>query len=300
MRERGVEISLPRRRCQSARVSARRGPGCALTAALVALVALPRAASAEPAPRPYEHLADNAWRGFVAPGLIFHGAAVALTVGLSAGGLDHRVRVEVQRGVEGSAAAGSLSRGAVVGGYVLPALIAPGVYAAGLLAQRAGAARAGAAAVQALVLTVGATFALKALTGRPFPLNGGDPRAPDRLQHPEYARQWGPPSLDRVAWPSGHTSAGFALASSLTYALPGRWWVPAVSYPVAVALGVGMVVGDHHWASDVVAGALLGQAVGSAVGQGFARPAAGEPARSVWVTPVPRADGGGLAAVGVW
>jgi hypothetical protein len=36
-----------------------------------------------------------------------------------------------------------------------------------------------------------------------------------------------------------------------------------------MATGVGMMVADRHWASDVVAGALMGQAIGWSVGAGF-------------------------------
>jgi membrane-associated phospholipid phosphatase len=248
---------------------------------------------------PHHHLAETTADAFSGAALLSHGAAVGLTAGMSAGGLDHRLRVGVQREVEGSDVAARFAWGTVVGGYLLPVVLAPGMLAVGRLAGSKDTSRAGAAAVQALVLTVGVTFALKALTGRPFPLNGGDPRAPDRLEHPSYARLWGPPSLARVAWPSGHTAAGFALASSFTGALPGRWWVPAVSYPLAVALGVGMVVGDHHWASDVLAGALMGQAIGAAAGRSFSRGASTE-RRALVVAPLPVARGAGVTLAGIW
>lgn len=249
-------------------------------------------------PAPHDHLARNARDAFLWPGALYHGAAFALTAGMAWGGADHAIRVGVQHRVEGSDMASSSAQTAVIGGYVIPMIVAPGVYLAGLFAKNQDAARAGAAAIQAVVLTAGATFTLKALTGRPFPLNGGDPRASDRLQHPEYARHFGPPSLTAVAWPSGHTSVGFALAASLTGALPGRWWVPAVTYPVAVALGAGMVVGDHHWSSDVVAGALLGQAVESAVGRGFS--GVNQPDSALAVVPLVDRERRGVAVVGRW
>ncbi len=269
-----------------------------LAAAFFVLGIVRQGEAGEPLPTPLDHLGTSAARAFGPPGLYAHGAAVAVTAAMAYGGLDHRARVEIQRGVEGSPGAAALARGAVVGGYVLPA-VAPLFFLAGFGAGHRGAARVGAAATQALALTLGATFALKALTGRPFPLNGGDPRAPDRLDHPEYARAFGPPSLRRVAWPSGHTAVGFSLASSLTGALPGRWWVPLAGYTVAAALGAGMLVGDHHWASDVVAGALLGQATGAAVGRSFA-PGSDLNAPSVTLLSLPEPGGLRVALVGAW
>jgi len=40
-------------------------------------------------------------------------------------------------------------------------------------------------------------------------------------------------------------------------------------YPLAVGVAGAMWLGDHHWASDIVSGALLGEAIGSSVGQSF-------------------------------
>ncbi|HZU83238.1 MAG TPA: hypothetical protein VE987_09990, partial [Polyangiaceae bacterium] len=61
------------------------------------------------------------------------------------------------------------------------------------------------------------------------------------------------------------------------------------------------IVGDHHWTSDVIAGALIGYAFGSSVGRSFRRRARGETGqdRAIRIVPVgPGAVGG--AVVGVW
>lgn len=213
-------------------------------------------------------------------------------------GMDHELRKKVQRRVEGNDVAASFAQTTVFGGYLLPVIVAPGLYLTGLLATDSEAARAGAAAVQSVVMTTISTFVLKAMSGRPFPLHGGDPIASDRLQHPEYATQFRPISVREVAWPSGHTSVSFALAASLTEALPGRWWVPAVSYPVAVAIGAGMLIGDHHWPSDVVAGALLGQVIGRAVGRGFS--ATPDKQKTFAITPMIQPNFQGIRAAGVF
>jgi membrane-associated phospholipid phosphatase len=143
----------------------------------------------------------------------------------------------------------------------------------GLALRDKDTAAAGSAAVQALGITLVATSVLKLGVGRPYPLNGGDPNAPDRLDHPEYARQFRPfGSLWPLpAWPSGHTSATTAVAAALTAYYPERLWIPLVGYSIALAIGFGLIDGDRHWTSDVIAGALVGHAIGYSVGSAFRR-----------------------------
>jgi hypothetical protein len=45
--------------------------------------------------------------------------------------------------------------------------------------------------------------------------------------------------------------------------------IALLGYPVVLAVGVGMVEGDYHWLSDVVAGALIGHAIGWQIGTHF-------------------------------
>jgi membrane-associated phospholipid phosphatase len=75
----------------------------------------------------------------------------------------------------------------------------------------------------------------------------------------------------RFMWPSGHTTAIFAFVSALRTYYPEKRWIPWVGYPFALFTGLAMVDGDFHWASDVVAGALLGEVTGRIVGRGFRR-----------------------------
>ncbi len=227
-------------------------------------------------------------------GLALVSTAVGGTALASASGADHEARRAAIEGF-GSDAYGDVM---VVAGYVTPVVVPAGLYAVGLGARKRTLAHHGAAAIQAVVLTFGATVALKAVTGRPFPLRGGDPAAPDRLDHPEYAREWHPLQPARgYAWPSGHASAAFAAAASLS-ASTADLTVTATSYGVATAISVGMLVGDRHWLSDVVAGALIGQAVGDAVGRGFRRRLVGTEARAAWRI-VPHATFGGARSFGL-
>lgn len=59
------------------------------------------------------------------------------------------------------------------------------------------------------------------------------------------------------AFPSGHTTVAFALASGIDHETSARW-VPWVVYPVAGMVGWSRLRDNRHWASDVLAGALVG------------------------------------------
>ncbi|MGZ3775161.1 MAG: phosphatase PAP2 family protein [Pseudobdellovibrionaceae bacterium] len=65
-----------------------------------------------------------------------------------------------------------------------------------------------------------------------------------------------PDDSDSYAFPSGHTSSAFASATSLSYAYGLRAGIPA--FAMATMTGLSRISDDKHWASDVVAGALLG------------------------------------------
>jgi len=65
------------------------------------------------------------------------------------------------------------------------------------------------------------------------------------------------------AWPSGHTSSSFAVASVLDEFYGPR--VGICAYTGACLVGLRMMDAGDHWASDVVFGAVLGWVVGHSV-----------------------------------
>lgn len=66
------------------------------------------------------------------------------------------------------------------------------------------------------------------------------------------------------SFPSGHTTEAFALASVIAnhYEEP---WITGASYSVAGLVGAARMYHDAHFASDVLAGALIGTLVGKSV-----------------------------------
>ncbi len=259
---------------------------------ILVLAIAPASARARPrsTPTPFDGLGDNVAYAFTGTRLLFPAAAVAVTGSMAFSGEDHALRAAVQRQLRAPAWAD----GAYYAGYIAPAVVAPGLYVIGLAARDRKTTGAGAAALQALVVTLGVTGALKLVTGRPYPLHGGDPAAPDRLDHPEYAREFHPfKPLLFLSWPSGHTSSTVSIAAALAAYYSDEPWVGFVGYPLALGIGFGMVVGDRHWTSDVISGALIGHVIGYSVGRGFRRTLAGDqPLQSLVL---PRAlPGGGM------
>jgi hypothetical protein len=245
-------------------------------------------------PSPFDRLGANVSRVATEPiALVLMGTGTASTALLAGTDGDHELRVVVQESI-GSRSFGSA---AVALGWVVPALVPSTFFLGGAVTGDRDTQRAGAAALQAIVLTVTVVGSLKIATGRDFPLHGGSPDDPHRLGHPEHAHEWHP-FQGNWAWPSGHAASAFALASSLTAYFRGALAVPFTLYPFATMVAAGILAGDHHWASDVIAGAAFGQAIGWNVGTGF-REGADEHSRASELRVVPIATAGGAPGFGV-
>jgi membrane-associated phospholipid phosphatase len=86
---------------------------------------------------------------------------------------------------------------------------------------------------------------MKELAGRSRPYQS--PGDPDEFR----------PFSGKTAFPSGHTTVAFSLASGIDHETSARW-VPYAVYPLAGLVGWSRVRDNRHWASDVVVGALVG------------------------------------------
>lgn len=72
------------------------------------------------------------------------------------------------------------------------------------------------------------------------------------------------PFSGAASFPSGHTTQAFAVASVVS-AHYDETWVKCTAYSVAGLAGLARTYHDAHFASDVVAGALIGTLVGQSV-----------------------------------
>lgn len=222
-------------------------------------------AAACPAAAPWSRLPDTGSE-LLGPGpLLLTTGAFTAPFAMAPTGVDHDLRRLAQTSLGGRHDREPVS------------LLAPYVMTGGLIFGVALAAsleecewqRPQAAILQAVVLTAGTVALLKYATGRTWPNAGRDPNAPDRLDHPEWARQFRPWREGLAAWPSGHTAVMTAAAAALRTSAAEIGFVRFLGYPLALGVAAGMWLGDHHWASDILSGALLGEAIGGAAGRSF-------------------------------
>jgi membrane-associated phospholipid phosphatase len=223
---------------------------------------------------PWEHLGDGLRVSFTGEPLLWYGAAIATTPPLVLWA-DRPVQDAFQEHDPMGELSGTLALW--VGGSV-PAALPLALYAGGLLGGDAELATAGAAALQAGAIQLAFVTSLKWLTDRAGPFPDGDPEAerwhssvlrdsddPQAFDFDPFGLRWG------LRWPSGHTASSVAMVAALSAFYPDSIWIPLVGYPLALAVGAGMIEGDYHWLSDVTAGALIGHPIGWQVGRQFRR-----------------------------
>jgi membrane-associated phospholipid phosphatase len=151
-------------------------------------------------------------------------------------------------------------------GAVLPIGLPLGLYLYGRNKGDGELQIAGLAMGQAAILGLGISSAIKAFTGRRPPgILDQDPDLND------YSGDWAFGFMNRGVfngWPSGHTAVAFAMAAALAELYPDSIGLKIGAYSYAAFIGAGMSL-MAHWASDSVAGALIGYAIGKSVGASF-------------------------------
>jgi membrane-associated phospholipid phosphatase len=192
--------------------------------------------------------------------------AVAAPFGFAPTGVDQRLRIVAQRDLGGRP---NLEPISVWTPYVLGGGVIIG-YGIGAALGSCSTKRVLAPVIQAGAITLTAVSLLKFGVGRRFPNGGTDPNASDRLEHPERARDFAPFQRGFGAWPSGHTALLFSGAASFRASNPELGVLAFLGYPLALGVAGGMWLGDHHYASDIASGALLGEAIGDSAGRSFA------------------------------
>ena len=201
--------------------------------------------------------------------LIWLVVSVLVTVGLIATGWERWLQDVFQRG---DLVSRDLLWALLEGGTYWTPVVALVVLVVGWLRKQPRMQLAGAAAMQAVLVAFVITHVLKCVTGRLGPLH---PARPDRAPFPmtesttDFAFDFWKRTVGdgRFFWPSGHTMSSMALVTALWACFPERRWIAWVGYPLVAIMGLGMIDGDFHWTSDVIAGLCLGWAAGRVVGR---------------------------------
>ena len=179
---------------------------------------------------------------------------------MSPTGADQRLRVFSQHDLGGRYDAEGVS---VIAPYALGAAAVIGV-GASLLWEDCAKSALASRATAAMGVSIALVSALKFAAGRSYLAGhaapGADRTAEDRST--TFTPFSGP-----GAWPSGHAAVTFAFAAVVREQLVDRPFVVRyIGYALAGAVSFGMAYGDHHWASDLLSGALIGEGVGRSFG----------------------------------
>ncbi|MDQ3191625.1 MAG: phosphatase PAP2 family protein [Bacteroidota bacterium] len=68
-----------------------------------------------------------------------------------------------------------------------------------------------------------------------------------------------------TSFPSGHTTAAFALATIIASEYKDKPLIPIVAYSLATLTGISRIHDNKHWGSDVFAGAIFGYALAKVI-----------------------------------
>lgn len=178
-------------------------------------------------------------------------------------------------------------------GATVPYVAVAALYGVGLVTHSPTVADVGLHVGEAIAGAGVTTLLLKVLVGRRRPyVDPHDPNAFGKGRLVDFDSRL-------ESFPSGHATVAFALAGALTeetaHHWPGRQRVVApVAYATAAGVAFARMYRDRHWASDVLAGAVVGTLVSRRVVRALHTGGAG-PFSKLNPMLLPRRDGG-LAA----
>ena len=160
-----------------------------------------------------------------------------------------------------SNAMGSVMTGARLFGDPGSLVLGAGLWAGGQLTGDKDVATDGVRALEAVAASGAVTFLVKGMVGRARPY-----ASPGDAHNTSFGRGFGTNS-DYQSFPSGHTTAAFAFASSVTARVAERSpararWLGPLLYGAAALTGYSRMYDNKHWASDVFAGAAIGTVSG--------------------------------------
>jgi membrane-associated phospholipid phosphatase len=163
----------------------------------------------------------------------------------------------------------NLARPGIYIGYIVPTLTPILTYTIGRFTMDEKLQITGMALVQTLMITLAIQTPLKMITGRAMPgiITKFDHTRDSRTDNFSNEFNWFNNNFI-AGWPSGHTANAFAAAATVSEIYNDNLWLKIGVFSYASLIGFGVTL-DVHWASEALAGALIGYAVGKTVGKNF-------------------------------
>jgi membrane-associated phospholipid phosphatase len=205
----------------------------------------------------FSTLPSNILRSFCGRNVLWHLVAIGATLFMVSSGLDWTY-FTVTRPLA------PYLFPAVILGWRAPILFPVALYIVGVVRKDLRAICTAYSTAQAAVIGVLISSAYKAFTGRP-----GLRRS--ALTLVDTSREFHFGFLKGgvfFGWPSSHATVACAMSAALWTLYPRSKTVRCVALPYALYIGVGVSM-TIHWFSDFVAGAIIGTAIGTTVGNVF-------------------------------
>ncbi|MFQ5851622.1 MAG: phosphatase PAP2 family protein [Candidatus Binatia bacterium] len=176
-------------------------------------------------------------RGVVNTKSVLTGALVLGSIPATIYGLDNPIRRNVRKMNDGTAGPlQNIGLGMTIGGL-------GAVYGWGILSRNEGARHVALTGLEGMGVASLLGLGAEAAFGRRRPREGGGPRGFFK---------------GGESFPSGKSILAFSAATALSEGFKNRWWATIPAYGLAVMTGIGRMGKDAHWASDILASALIG------------------------------------------
>ncbi|GHT48608.1 hypothetical protein FACS1894102_2000 [Spirochaetia bacterium] len=154
-------------------------------------------------------------------------------------------------------------------GYGVPFILPLALYFSGIRKKNEKLQVAAFAIAQTTLLTAGTMSVFKMVSGRSIPGIADEFDHSRNHSTQDFSGKFDWFNMNFIAgWPSAHTAQAFATAAALSQIYYDNTAVKIAAYSYAAFIGIGVSL-NVHWASDVIAGALMGYAIGYTVGRNF-------------------------------
>lgn len=213
---------------------------------------------------PFTGITSNMKKSYTGRNLLYHLGGIGVTYVIVNSGTDAKMLRATSRINSGLADRAGFA--GIMTGYITPVVLPVSMYLAGR--NDHDLRNASFAVMQSLGIAVAANTLLKSITGRTPP----DPDHPDKYKLSRQFRFGFMRGGAHYGWPSGHLMTNMAMVSALTSYYPEKTWLRMASIAYIGTIAACVMIderGRAHWLSEVIAGGLMGYAIGSTVGNEF-------------------------------